>query len=99
MSPASRRAKGEPVRIPAGLTGPVNVALARSVETIPGPNALPGGARFEPKFDGYRVVIVRRGEEARLWTRNRHDITDRFPDVAAAATRQLPDGVVLDGVI
>ena len=44
-----------------------------------------------------RVAIVRRGQEARLWTRNRNDITDRFPEVAAAAIRQLPDGVVLDG--
>jgi ATP-dependent DNA ligase len=34
-----------------------------------------------------------------LWTRNRHDISDRFPDIVTAATRQLPDGVVLDGVI
>jgi ATP-dependent DNA ligase len=31
--------------------------------------------------------------------RNRNDITDRFPDVVAAASRQIPDGVVLDGVI
>jgi hypothetical protein len=46
-----------------------------------------------------RVAIVRRGQEARLWTRNRNDITDRFPDIAAAAIRQIPDGVVLDGVI
>lgn len=30
-----------------------------------------------------------------MWTRNRHDISDRFPDVIAA-TRQLPDVVVLD---
>ncbi|MEV0800577.1 hypothetical protein AB0I34_22995 [Kribbella sp. NPDC050281] len=43
------------------------------------------------------VAIVRRGQEARLWTRNRNDITDSFPDIAAAATRQVPDGVVLDG--
>jgi ATP-dependent DNA ligase len=34
-----------------------------------------------------------------LWTRNQHDISDRFPDIVAAAQRQLPDGMVLDGVI
>lgn len=34
---------------------------------------------------------------ARLWTCNRNDITDRFPDIVAAAIRQVPDGVVLDG--
>ena len=54
MSPPRPRDKAAPVRIPAGLSGPVDVALARSVETIPGPDALPGGMRFEPKFDGCR---------------------------------------------
>ncbi|MFC5268959.1 hypothetical protein ACFPJ1_43205, partial [Kribbella qitaiheensis] len=46
-----------------------------------------------------RVAIVRSGDRARLWTRNRHEISDRFPDIVTAATRQLPDGVVLDDVI
>ncbi|HEY0693304.1 MAG TPA: ATP-dependent DNA ligase [Kribbella sp.] len=92
MTPAQRRTEG---RIPAELVGPVEVALARSVEQIPEPHTLAGGCRYEVKWDGYRVVIVRRGEEARLWTRNRN--TDRFPDIATAAVRQVPDGVVLDG--
>jgi ATP-dependent DNA ligase len=85
------------VRIPADLTGPVEVALARSVETIPGEAVMPGGSRYEPKWDGYRATIVRSGETARIWSRQGNDLTDRFPDVAAAATRQLPPGVVLDG--
>ena len=32
-----------------------------------------------------------------MWTRNRHDISHRFPDIVTAAVRQLPDGAVLDG--
>jgi len=32
-------------------------------------------------------------------TRNRNDISDRFPDIVAAAVRQLAAGAVLDGVI
>ncbi|TCO33048.1 ATP dependent DNA ligase-like protein [Kribbella steppae] len=44
-----------------------------------------------------RVAVVRRGSTARLWTRNRNDISDRFPDIVAAAEKQLPDGSVLDG--
>lgn len=85
-------------RLPADLAGPVDLALARSVETIPGESALPGGSRYEPKWDG-RVAVVRRGSTARLWTRNRNDISDRFPDIVTAAEKQLPEGVVLDGVI
>lgn len=52
MAPARRRT--EPAaRIPPDLAGPVEVALARSVERIPGPHALPGGSRYEMKWDGY----------------------------------------------
>jgi ATP-dependent DNA ligase len=40
---------------------------------------------------------VRSGDHARIWSRQRRDLTDRFPDLAAAAVRQLADGVVLDG--
>jgi ATP-dependent DNA ligase len=43
--------------------------------------------------------VVRSGSGARLWTRNRNDISARFPDIVAAIEQQLPEGVVLDGVI
>jgi ATP-dependent DNA ligase len=84
-------------RIPPDLAGPVDLALAKAVEQIPDPATLPGGCRYEPKWDGYRVAIVRRDGTATLWSRHGKDLTDRFPDVAAAAVRQAPDGVVLDG--
>ncbi|MFI6827594.1 hypothetical protein ACIBG5_10875 [Kribbella sp. NPDC050241] len=41
--------------------------------------------------------MVRGSDRARLWTRNRNDISDRFPDIVAAAVQHLPAGVVLDG--
>ncbi|WUJ69469.1 hypothetical protein OG809_30755 [Kribbella soli] len=53
MSPARRRTETKPVWIPADLGGPVEVALARSVDQIPGPRAMPGGSRYEVKWDGY----------------------------------------------
>ncbi len=53
MSPARRRTETKQVRIPADLAGPVEVALARSVDQIPGPRAMPGGSRYEVKWDGY----------------------------------------------
>lgn len=96
MSPRRADASGE-VRLPADLVGPVDVELARAVESIPAESALPGGCRYEPKWDGYRAIISRRGDEARIWSRQRKDLTDRFPDIARAAARLLPDGVVLDG--
>jgi len=83
-------------RLPPDLRGPVEVELARAVDTIPGPGALAGGTVWEPKLDGYRGVIVR-GEQTRIWSRNGRDLTDRFPDIARAAETQLPAGVVVDG--
>jgi ATP-dependent DNA ligase len=46
-------------QLPPELRGPVEVELARAVDAIPGPHALPGGTVWEPKLDGYRGVIVR----------------------------------------
>jgi ATP-dependent DNA ligase len=43
--------------------------------------------------------VIRTGGAARIWSRQRNDLTDGFRDIAAAAVSQLPDGVVLDGVI
>jgi hypothetical protein len=40
-------------RLPPDLIGPVDLELARAVDTIPGEKALPGGSRYEPKFDGF----------------------------------------------
>jgi hypothetical protein len=35
------------------LTGPILLALAKAVEQQPGEHALPGGSRFELKWDGF----------------------------------------------
>jgi hypothetical protein len=51
--PTHRRTEAQPVRSPLDLIGPVEVALARSVEQVPEPHALPGGSRYEVKWDGY----------------------------------------------
>jgi hypothetical protein len=53
MPPARRRTEPTDVCVPADLAGPIDVALARSADQIPAPNALPGGSRYEVKWDGY----------------------------------------------
>jgi ATP-dependent DNA ligase len=85
--------------LPPDLAGPVGVQLAKPVREIPPPHALPGGCRYEPKWDGYRLVIVRGATSTRLWSKQGRDLTDRFPDVAAAALAQVPAGTVLDGEV
>ncbi len=85
--------------LPADLAGPVAVELAKPVRDLPPATALPGGCRYEPKWDGYRLVVVRGATGTRLWSRQGRDLTDRFPDVAAAALAQVPAGTVLDGEV
>jgi DNA ligase-1 len=52
----------------------------------------------EWKWDGIRGQIVRRGGQCVLWSRGEEIITDRFPEISAAAVA-LPEGTVLDGEI
>jgi DNA ligase-1 len=50
----------------------------------------------EDKYDGIRAQLHRRGGEARLYSRDLHDVSGQFPEVVAAAERLAWDGI-LDG--
>jgi len=67
-------------------------------ETREQPFSKPGWL-FELKLDGYRVRAGggREGDEARLVTRNGHDIAAGFPEIARAIMALPYDGLVLDG--
>src|SRR3954468_16848694 len=75
---------------------PVQPMLAKSVKGIPDP-AKHGGLVFEPKWDGFRCIVFRDGDEVELASRNTKPLTRYFPDVVEAVKRQLPQRVVLDG--
>lgn len=80
------------------LRPPLSVALARPVKSIPAPGSLPGGVMYEPKWDGFRMLLVVDGDVG-LWSRQGTDLTSRFPEIVAAAREHLPDGVILDGEV
>ncbi|MDQ0241420.1 ATP-dependent DNA ligase [Arthrobacter bambusae] len=83
--------------IPLGLRPPLEVALAKAVKGVPPASALPGQMRFEPKFDGYRVLIFREKGLTSLWSRRGKDLTRYFPDLESAAAAMIPAGCVVDG--
>jgi ATP-dependent DNA ligase len=61
---------------------------------------LPVGAfRYEPKWDGFRGIVFRDGDEVHLGSRNERPLTRYFPDVVAAVLDQFPDRCVVDGEI
>src|SRR6478735_6685100 len=76
------------------LRPPVDVMLARAVDAVPGVHALPGGVQFEQKWDGYRLVGFSTPRPF-LQSRRGADLTDAFPEIAAAVAT-LGD-VVVDG--
>jgi len=72
--------------------------LAKSVKGIPDP-AKHGGLVFEPKWDGFRCIVFRDGDEVELASRNTKPLTRYFPEVVEAVRASLPERCVLDGEI
>ncbi|MGM1059947.1 ATP-dependent DNA ligase [Saccharothrix sp. Mg75] len=75
------------------LTPPVQPMLANAVDEIPTGSDLV----FEPKWDGYRVLVFRDGDEVLLQSRSGKPLNRYFPEVEAALRRTLPPRVVVDG--
>ncbi|MGI5950992.1 MAG: ATP-dependent DNA ligase [Brooklawnia sp.] len=78
------------VNLPLEL--PISPMLATATATLP---TDPGFAH-EPKWDGFRCIISRDGDQIVLGSRGRKELTVYFPEVVDALTGWLPDGVVLD---
>jgi ATP-dependent DNA ligase len=72
---------------------PVAPMLAKSVPTIP------PGASYEPKWDGFRSVVFRDGDEVELGSRNEKPMTRYFPELVEAIKAELPERCVIDGEI
>ncbi|HYT10435.1 MAG TPA: ATP-dependent DNA ligase, partial [Mycobacteriales bacterium] len=74
---------------------PVAPMLAKSVKAVPdGPGYL-----YEPKWDGFRCIVFRDGDEVELGSRNERPMTRYFPDVVDAVRAQLPERCVVDAEI
>jgi ATP-dependent DNA ligase len=74
---------------------PVQPMLAKAVNGVP----TKGGLSFEPKWDGFRCLVFKDGDEVELASRNTKPLTRYFPEVVAAMRAQLPERCVLDGEI
>jgi ATP-dependent DNA ligase len=73
---------------------PVAPMLAKSVAKIPG-----GAMSYEPKWDGFRSIIFRDGDEVEIGSRNERPMTRYFPEIVAAVLASLPERCVIDGEI
>jgi len=71
---------------------PVSPMLAKAVPAIP-----QGAFLYEPKWDGFRSIIFRDGDEVEIGSRNERPMTRYFPEVADAVRANLPPRCVVDG--
>lgn len=74
---------------------PIPPMLCKAATTLP-PE---GGVLYEPKWDGFRCIAFRNGDEVVLGSRNEKPLTRYFPDVAQALLTALPQRCVVDGEI
>ncbi len=72
---------------------PVKPMLAK-----PG-DGIPPGHLYEPKWDGFRAIVFRDGDEVVIGSRNERPLTRYFPDVVAAVLDAFPERAVVDGEV
>src|SRR5712692_7496278 len=63
--------------------------------------ALPAGEGwlFEPKWDGFRTLVFRDGDEILLQSRDEKPMNRYFPELPAPLAHALPERCVVDGEI
>ncbi|WP_324651868.1 ATP-dependent DNA ligase [Georgenia sp. H159] len=76
------------------LLPPVAPMLAKSVKQVPA-----GDYLYEPKWDGFRAIIFRDGDDVEIGSRNERPMTRYFPELVESLREQLPERCVVDGEI
>ncbi|WP_211767381.1 ATP-dependent DNA ligase [Kutzneria sp. CA-103260] len=74
---------------------PVRPMLAKAVHEVPTAD----GLLYEPKWDGFRCIVFRDGDEIELGSRNDRPLTRYFPELAELLLEVLPPRCVVDGEI
>ena len=71
---------------------PLRPMLAKATKEIP-----IGDFLYEPKWDGFRCIVYRDGDEVVLGSRNEKPLTRYFPELIDPVRAQLPKRCVIDG--
>jgi ATP-dependent DNA ligase len=74
---------------------PVSPMLAKAAPSLP----IGGGVVYEPKWDGFRCIVFRDGDDVELGSRNERPLTRYFPEVCDAVRTSLPPRCVVDGEV
>jgi ATP-dependent DNA ligase len=74
---------------------PLEPMLAKAADGLPSDD----GWLFEPKWDGFRAVVFRDGDEILIQSRDLKPLDRYFPELAAPLTASLPERCVVDGEV
>jgi ATP-dependent DNA ligase len=77
------------------LTPPVEPMLAKAAADLPTGE----GWLFEPKWDGFRALVFRDGDELLIQSRDQKPLDRYFPELAEPLLTNLPQRCVIDGEV
>jgi ATP-dependent DNA ligase len=77
------------------LKPPIAPQLSRSAKELPEAD----GWVYEPKWDGFRTIVFRDGDDVHLQSRNGKPMNRYFPEVVEAIGKMKADRLVIDGEI
>jgi ATP-dependent DNA ligase len=75
------------------LNPPVKPQLARPAKELPEGDEW----RYEPKWDGFRTIVFRDGDDVHLQSRNGRPMNRYFPEIPPQVMRLAEERIVLDG--
>jgi ATP-dependent DNA ligase len=61
--------------------------------------AIPPGHFYEPKWDGFRSIVFRDGDEVEIGSRKEKPMTRYFPEIVEAVRASFPERAIIDGEI
>jgi ATP-dependent DNA ligase len=79
--------------MPLPLKPPIKPQLARAAKELPAGEEW----RFEPKWDGFRTIVFRDGDEVHLQSRNGKPMNRYFPEVIPQVLALPDERIVVDG--
>jgi ATP-dependent DNA ligase len=81
------------VRLP--FDPPIEPMLSSAADGLPAGE----GWLFEPKWDGFRTLVFRDGDEILLQSRDEKPMNRYFPELVEPLSRSLPERCVVDGEV
>src|SRR5256885_4786610 len=94
---ASEAAKAESPTVPPNtfaIAPPIEPMLAKLAEELPA-----GPFLYEPKWDGFRAIVFRRGGDVFIQSRDLRSLDRYFPELHPPLAAHLPASCVVDGGI